>query len=185
MAFAARWPRSCAALIAILWLGNTWGSARPPALTTLSDAADVMYRPGADLVIESATIELADACRPSEPLLYVSATIRNRGAAPTRLGQWQIIIYARDTYTRGWGNGLRMPGIGEGEHQSVTFPIYFLSSAPQSMSGTHNFIIDVMAGKNVEESDYANNRFGPVAVTVPRAHCLRDHPEQSNAGSGG
>jgi len=78
---------------------------------------------------------------------------------------------------------LRMPGIGEGERRSVTFPIYFLRSAPDSMAGTHKFVINVAAGNDVEEANYANNRFGPVTVEVPTARCLDSRLDAPNVRS--
>ena len=124
-----------------------------------------------DLLIESAAVELAETCRPSEPLLYITATVHNRGIGPGFAQDWSSVVYARETYARRWGNGLELPAIAEGDRQSVTFPIYFLKSAPESMAGTHRFVIDVVISKDVEESDYTNNRFGPLVVEVPSSLC--------------
>lgn len=180
MALANCWSRPCAALVAVLLLNTALAGVRPAVLTGRPYPAVVLQPSAPDLVIESADARLAEECRPSTPLLYISATIHNRGTAPVFAGQWQNIVYARDTYARSWGNGLQMPGIPGGGRQSVTFPIYFLNSAPASMAGTHKFVVTVMAGNDVEEANYSNNRFGPIAVKVPIARCLSNRRAPEN-----
>lgn len=180
MAHANCWSRSCAALLAVLVFNNAWAGVRPAVLSAWPDPAEVLHPSAPDLVIESAGVQLAEECRPSAPLLYISAIIHNRGTAPVFASQWKNIVYARDTHARSWGNGLQLPGIAGGERQSVTFPIYFLNSAPGNMAGTHKFVIDVMAGNGVEEANYSNNRFGPVAVKVPIARCLNSRRAPEN-----
>lgn len=164
--------RCILALILVVLSGQAVGSLLPalsrPALIATTD-----LRPDApDLLIESASVRVAEECRPSQPLLYISATLYNRGAGPAFVQNWDSIVYARDTWTRDWGNGLKLPAIAGGGRQSVTFPIYFRDNEPADMAGTHRFVVSVATG-GIRESSYRNNRFGPLEIDVPGELCRR------------
>lgn len=173
--------RSGVAIVFLFVFGSAWGVPIPGADSGAPASASLLRPTNPDLAIESAKVELTGECRPSAPLFYISATIRNRGSGTTFTDQWKSVVYARDTYTTDWGNGLRMPGIAGGGHHSVTIPIYFLNSSPDTMAGTHRFMVNVVAGDNVRESSYSNNRFGPLVVDVPTALCRNHESGQSSS----
>lgn len=168
------------AIVLLLVFGSAWGVPSPGAYSGEPASTSILRPSNPDLAIETATVSLTGECRPSAPLFYISATIRNRGSGTAFADQWKSVVYARDTFTTDWGNGLRMPGIAGGDQQSVTIPIYFLSSSPNAMAGTHRFMVNVVAGDNVRESSYSNNQFGPLVVKVPTAICGNHESGQSS-----
>ncbi|MDH3282630.1 MAG: hypothetical protein OEQ18_16100 [Gammaproteobacteria bacterium] len=123
-----------------------------------------------DLAIESVELELGEQCSPAAPLLFVTARIKNHGKGPVFANDWSGTVYALERSTKGWGNGLRVPAMARGTSKSVTFPIYYLKSAATEMIGTHQFLVGI-AIDSIEESDYTNNRFGPISITVPGDFC--------------
>ncbi len=149
------------------WSAVRYGSALPGP----KDRLGALTRPALpDLAIESVELELGEHCSPSAPLLFVTARIKNHGKGPVFANDWSGTVFALERSTRGWGNGLRVPAMARGASKSVTFPIYYLKSAATEMIGTHQFLIGV-AIDSIEESDYTNNRVGPISITVPGDFC--------------
>lgn len=124
-----------------------------------------------DLVIRAASIRPARTCQSGAPVLYVTARVSNIGHGPSPAKLTVGMVQARDTDGVNWGNGHGLPALQPGQTTSVTFPIYYLQSNPAHMQGTHAFKLTVNAGKWVQESNVANNGFGPVKVTLPRGFC--------------
>jgi len=124
-----------------------------------------------DLVIESASLSPARECRPGAPALYVRARVRNNGNAASAAKSGVGMVQARDAGGVNWGNGHGLPAIAPGQTVSVNFPVYYLQSKPAYMLGTHAFRLTVNAGKWIRESNYANNDYGKVNVTLPPGSC--------------
>ncbi|MDH3637256.1 MAG: hypothetical protein OES09_02165 [Gammaproteobacteria bacterium] len=149
-----------------------WGAARP-GTELLTAKAHMRVLNGAalpDLAIESVELKLGERCGPAAPLLFVTARVTNHGKGPIFSNDWSGTVYAMERSTEGWGNGLRLPAMARGTSKSVTFPIYYLQSAANEMTGTHQFFVGV-AIDSIEESDYTNNHFGPISITIPGEFC--------------
>lgn len=128
-----------------------------------------------DLIIETARIRLASNCRVNRPALYVEATVKNigRGRSPSRTNVG--IVSAKDSRIR-WSNGKGIPALNPGAKTTVTFPIYYLRSNPQSMLGQHTFNLTVnkrrLNGRRwIRESNTRNNNYRPISINVPNGHC--------------
>lgn len=124
-----------------------------------------------DLVIRAAAIRPTGDCRPGAPVLNVTVRVENIGNA-TSVGKAHVsMVQARDAGGVNWGNGHGLPAIAPGHTVSVSFPIYYLKANPAYMQGSHAFRVTVNAGKWVQESNYTNNDFGTVSVTLPPGLC--------------
>ncbi|AFY52925.1 CARDB domain-containing protein [Rivularia sp. PCC 7116] len=123
-----------------------------------------------DLIIEKASIRLAANCRVNKPALYVNAIVKNIGRAKSPKRMDVGIVSARDAST-GWGNGKGIPTLNPGAKTTVTFPIYYLKSKPQSMLGKHTFELTVNKGRFIKESNFKNNTYKAVSINVPAGHC--------------
>ncbi len=124
-----------------------------------------------DLVIRSAVIRPAKVCRSGAPVLYVTARVVNIGRGASTAKPSVGMVQARNTGGVNWGNGHGLPALAPGASASVRFPVYYLQSNPGYMRGTHTFKLTVNAGKWLHESNYANNGFRPVRVTLPPGLC--------------
>ncbi len=124
-----------------------------------------------DLVIRTAAIHPAEVCRSGAPVLYVTARVVNIGRGASAAKPSVGMVQARNTGGVNWGNGHGLPALAPGASASVRFPIYYLQSNPGYMRGTHAFKLTVNAGRWVRESNYVNNGFRPVRVTLPRDFC--------------
>jgi CARDB len=124
-----------------------------------------------DLVIRAAAIRPTGDCRPGAPVLNVTVRVENIGNAASAAKAHVGMVQARDTGGVNWGNGHGLPALAPGHTVSVTFPIYYLQSNPTYMQGPHAFKVTVNAGKWIQESNYANNDFGPVNITLPPGFC--------------
>lgn len=166
------WSRIVVAGLALIIAGSASSALRPGTdLVTAKAHTEVVVGSSLpDLAIESARVRLSKQCGPATPLLFITARITNHGKGPVFSDDWSGLVYAMERHTKGWGNGLKLPALAQGASKSVTFPVYYLTSAPREMTGTHHFLLAV-AIDSVEESDYTNNRFGPISVTVPRQFC--------------
>lgn len=124
-----------------------------------------------DLVIRRASIRRARECRPGAPALYVTAVVQNIGHSPSVAKMSVGMVQARDSDGVNWGNGHGLPALKPRQTTTVTFPVYYLQSDPGHMIGSHAFKLTVNAGKWIHESNYGNNSFGPVKVTLPVGSC--------------
>lgn len=134
----------------------------------------LIRRPGGklpNLVVKKAKMTLARTCKPYRPVLYATAWVKNIGNATSPAKLSVGIVGAKDTDGSGWGNGKGTPAIAPGQMVKVTFPIYYLIANPGHMPGTHAFKFRLNSGKWITESNYSDNFFGPVSITVPRGHC--------------
>ena len=178
------------------------GTSAPVSVTHLRMAppirriAPIPNRRGLpDLVIRSVGIRPAPGvagivamppCRAGAPVLFVTARVQNIGHGPSAAKPSVGMVQARVTGGINWGNGHGLPALAPGATASVTFPIYYLQSNPGYMYGTHTFKLTVNAGKWFKESNYANNGFRPVKVTLPSNFCggAKSHATQKRTHAG-
>ena len=125
----------------------------------------------ADLVITRASIALGEVCEPHNPILYVTATIKNIGTAASPERMDVGLINAMDAAGSGWGNGIGLPAINPGQSTTTTFPIYYLIADPDYMVGTHNFDLKANRGSWIDELDENNNGYAPLGITIPADFC--------------
>jgi hypothetical protein len=124
-----------------------------------------------DLYLRSASFTLAEQCEPANPVMYVTVEIANLGKNPDLLRTRGNFVYAVNTRMKHWGNGVLVPAVLQGGTESVTFPIYYYGASPKFMPGVHRFVVGVSLGKDADEANYENNRFGPVVVELPIDFC--------------
>ena len=125
----------------------------------------------ADLSVRSVRVSLGESCAPFKPVLVVNVQICNTGraASPSRKDIGVLQVQDTDGFT--WSNGRGIPALAAGACEWFTVPLYYPTADPGHMLGTHKLMITLNQGRWFEESNTANNSFGPIEVTVPREFC--------------
>jgi hypothetical protein len=120
-----------------------------------------------DLKIQQASIALTGQCKPSAPVLKVTAVIQNIGhsasAAELNVGMVQAI----DGANNNWRGATGLPALTPGQSTTVSIPIYYQTPDPAAMPGLHKFSLIMNAGKWVKETNYNNNGYTILQATIP------------------
>jgi len=124
-----------------------------------------------DLVIRSAYFTPLGNCRPGGPAMYATVKVQNIGNATSPAKSGVGVVQTRDTGGKDWGNGTGLPALAPGQSTTVHYPIYYLQGDPTYMLGNHNFKVTVNAGRWITESNYANNGYKLVKVTLEPGFC--------------
>ncbi|HVF10015.1 MAG TPA: hypothetical protein VNA16_04385 [Abditibacteriaceae bacterium] len=124
-----------------------------------------------DLSVRSVRVSLGENCAPFKPVLLVSVEICNNGRAASPSRKDVGVLQVQDTDGSGWANGRGLPGLAPGDCDKFIVPLYYPTTDPGHILGTHKLMITLNQGRWFEESNTANNSFGPVEVTVPREFC--------------
>ncbi len=131
---------------------------------------DAVQKP--DLFIKSATINLAQVCKKDQPLLIVQAEVRNFGnvASPAAPG----ILKAYDSVHTDWVGTADVPALEPPPtptEPTVTINIPYYAADPGAMEGSHQFKVTINDAHGVDESDFTNNSFFPLNITIPKGYC--------------
>jgi CARDB len=125
-----------------------------------------------DLFIKSATISLGQVCKKDQPVLIVQAEVRNFGnvPSPAALG----ILKAYDSVHPDWIGTANVPALNPPPTPTepvITINIPYYAADPDAMEGSHQFKVTINDAHSVDESDFTNNSYFPLNITIPKGYC--------------
>ncbi len=125
-----------------------------------------------DLFIKSATVSLGQVCQKDQPVLIVQAEVRNFGnvASPAAAGS----LKAYDSLHTDWVGTADVPALEPPPtptEPTITFNIPYYAADPGAMEGSHQFKVTINDAHTIDESDFTNNSFFPLNITVPKGYC--------------
>ena len=145
----------------------------PPSPT---QAAHPFVAAKPDFAIRIARVSLEPVCRVGFPIATVTALITNSGGAyraETMGGRRADLIAAQDSTDPNYVGAIGLPALDAGASVRVRFPIYYSGKSMSAVSGTRSLTVSVNKNRLVDESNFANNAYGPLSLAIPATFC---HP---------
>ena len=142
--------------------------------TNNAACAAIVIKKKPDLFIKSATINLAQVCRKDQPMLIVQAEVRNWGSAASPAAPG--ILRAYDVAHPDWIGSADVPALNPlptPTEPIIPIRIPYYAANPGAMEGFHQFKLTINDGdvRAFDESDFSNNTYFPLEITIPKGYC--------------
>ncbi len=159
---------------------QTGDNAFVTGAATIQQPAEVIVVvpiPKPDLIVESASLSLGNACRPYQTFVNGSITIKNIGAgtspAVTGIGIAQIVDLRDEALGSGYrGSGVEVPALAPNASITLNVAIAYPLTTPLDTEGLRTYFARVDFGNRIAESNETNNRFASnLEINIPAGHC--------------
>lgn len=125
-----------------------------------------------DLTVREAHAQVGQPCQQGGALILVSVTIGNAGSAGSNKLDGGVIVREPNGPLSG---SATLPQIAPGGSATVTVAIYAQGN-PSQFAGIRQLFVSVNEQHAIAESNYANNGFGPISVSIPANLCRSSQP---------